>query len=300
MRKSSSPSLNFFEVQRSNERKTWVLFFFFFLLVLILTAGICFYLQEFIITPIIILVLSAIYAFFAYTHSSFFILSLFQATSAQSHPKYKQLSNIVEELSVACGIQPPKIVIVHSVALNAFASGTDPQNSVVGVTTGLLDTLDRDELSGVIAHELAHIVQKDTKVMVLSILFVGIIGMLSDFFLRMTVYGSSSDRRDKGQLQLFLIIFAIVLAILAPVLAQLIRLAISRKREYLADATAVQLTRYPAGLASALEKIKKGSTLDVGDTVAQLCIHNNTGHWFSGLFSTHPPIEKRIDALKRM
>jgi heat shock protein HtpX len=297
---STAPKLNFFEVQRKNQLLTIVLFFLFFLIIALLIFAFSFIFQEFILTPIIIFILSIFYAVIVYSYSSTIIASLLDAKPNVEHPKLKQLQNIVEELSVACGIRPPQIYVIQTPALNAFASGVDPDKSIIGVTTGLLDTLNRDELSGVVAHELAHIVQKDTKVVVLSLLLVGIIGILSDLVLRM-VFVSSHNRTNKnsGGAGIFILV-ALVLALLAPIFAQLIRLCISRKREYLADATAVQLTRYPAGLASALEKIKSGPALKVTDDVAQLCIHNNTGNWFSGLFSTHPPIDDRISALKRM
>lgn len=219
------------------------------------------------------------------------------------------LYNIVENLTISVGLPMPKIHIINDTAPNAFATGRDPKHASIAVTKGILEKLNKNEIEGVIAHELSHIKNYDIRLLTLTVILVGFVALLSDFFLRFTFFGRSNRSSEKGgAIQGILIIVGIVLAILAPIIATLIKLAISRKREYLADADGALITRYPQGLASALEKISKDTEpLEVANkATAHLYIANplkehvgkDSKGWFSSLFETHPPIEERIKKLK--
>lgn len=222
---------------------------------------------------------------------------------------YPQLYNIVEEMRIAAGLPSmPEVYVIEDPSPNAFAAGMNPNKSVVAVTTGLLDIMKRDELQGVIAHEISHIINRDIRYMTLATIMVGTVALLSQMFLRSMLYsggrrGSSSGKGGKGNI--ILLVVAIVFAILAPIAIQLLYFAVSRKREYLADASAARLTRYPEGLASALEKIS-GSTADlkVADkSMAPMYIANPLkpkGQRLRNLSSTHPPLEQRIRILRSM
>ena len=210
-------------------------------------------------------------------------------------------------MSIAAGLPMPKVYIVNDSAPNAFATGRDPEHASVAVTKGLLDKLDRDELQGVIAHEMAHVGNFDIRYAMLVGILVGTTVLISDFFLRGLWFGGGRGGRREGggQAQLIMIIVAVVLAVLAPIFARLLQLSISRQREYLADATAVRLTRNPKGLADALQKIS-------GDTEVLEVANRATAHLYivnpikkfekraKGLFSTHPPIEERIQILRSL
>lgn len=217
-----------------------------------------------------------------------------------------QLWNVVEEMTIAAGLaQPPKIYIIDDPALNAFAVGRKPEVAAVAVTSGLLKRLSRDELQGVIAHEIGHIRNLDIRFMTLAAVMVGAVVLISRAFLRGMFRGGrrSSSSRGGGQAQLVLLAVALVVAILAPLAAQLLYFACSRRREYLADASAARFTRYPAGLADALEKIagKRTARLDVNQAVAPLCIVNPLQEGaLLRLFSTHPPTAERVLVLRRM
>lgn len=217
-----------------------------------------------------------------------------------SREQAPDLWNIVENLSITAGLPMPKVYVVDDPAPNAFATGRDPKHAVVAVTTGLLGILNRTELEGVIAHELSHIGNRDMLVSTVAVVLAGFLAILADIFLRMTLFGGG-DRDNKGN-ALFAVL-AIVGIILAPIAAQLIQLAISRKREFLADASGALLTRYPDGLASALQKISQSGRpmRSANDATAHLFIANPFG---SGarksvhkLFMTHPPVEERVAAL---
>jgi heat shock protein HtpX len=221
------------------------------------------------------------------------------------------LHRLVENLSITAGISKPRIYFINDSAPNAFATGRDPNHAVICVTSGLLDKLDKTELQGVIAHEMSHIGNYDIRLMTIVVVLVGVIALLSDWFLRWTWWGGGRKRNDSegGQLQLIMFILAIVLAILAPIIATLIKLAISRNREYLADSTGALLTRYPDGLASALEKISKDSEpLEAANkATAHLYIaspfkedENGSISWLQSMFETHPPIKDRIKRLRGM
>jgi heat shock protein HtpX len=222
-----------------------------------------------------------------------------------------QLLNVVRELAIAANVPMPKVYLIDDSAPNAFATGRDPQHASIAVTTGLLEKLDREELQGVIAHELSHVGNLDIRFTLLVGVIVGSIALLADFYLRWTWWGGGprSDSRGRGSggggIQAIMIVLAIVLAILAPIAARLVQLAVSRQREYLADATAVSLTRNPYGLERALAKISGDrEVLEVANRATQHLYFANPIKKFekraSGLFSTHPPIVDRINRLREL
>lgn len=215
---------------------------------------------------------------------------------------HKETYRLVENLSITAGLPIPKIYVIEDTALNAFATGRDPKHGVICFTTGIIDHLEKTELEGVIAHELSHIGNRDTLISTVVVILVGFVALLADWFRHFAFYGSR-DRDNRNQAQAVLFIAAIILSILAPLAALLIQLAISRKREFLADASGALLTRYPEGLASALQKIS-------GDTEPLEAANRATAHLYianpfkgkkvTKLFMTHPPIEERIAALRGM
>ncbi len=214
------------------------------------------------------------------------------------------LWRMVENLCIAQGLHMPRVYIINDESINAFATGRDPQHASIAVTTGALEKLKNEELEGVLAHELSHVKNYDILVMTVVIVLVGIIALLSNWFVRMNLWGGGRDRDDRNGSGVFVII-GIVLMILAPIVAQLIQLAVSRQREYLADASGALLTRYPEGLALALEKIaaEHHPTQNATQATAHLYFSNpflGSKGWFVGLFSTHPPIEDRIKRLRGM
>lgn len=213
------------------------------------------------------------------------------------------LHNTVEGLAIAAGIPKPRVYVIDDPAPNAFATGRDPQHAAVAVTKGLLDKMNRQELEGVLAHEMSHIEDYDIRFSTLVVVLVGTIALLSDFFWRGTLWGGGR-RRDEGGSG-YLMIVGLVLAILAPIVAQLIQLAVSRQREYLADANGARLTRNPEGLASALTKLEADTEplAAANKATAHLYIVNplhDVGGWLNGLFDTHPPIEERIRRLRTL
>jgi heat shock protein HtpX len=220
--------------------------------------------------------------------------------------EYPDLWNVVENLSITAGLPMPKVYVVDDPAPNAFATGRDPEHAVVAATTGLLKILNRIELEGVMAHELSHVGNRDMLVMTVAVVLAGFIALLADFFMRTMWYGKGGGDRDKSPIFLILGIAGIILA---PIAAQLIKLAISRKREFLADASGALLTRYPEGLASALEKISGYAypMQNANHATAHLFIADpfggekqGIGAKISGLFMTHPSAEERIRILREM
>lgn len=256
------------------------------------------------------LVLWGILSMISYFAGSKILLAVSGAkeVTQEVHP---QLYNVVEEMRIAANLpNQPKIYIISDAAPNAFATGIKPENSAIAVTAGLLGSLNRDELQGVVAHEMSHIMNRDVLLMTIAGMMLGAITLMSEVFTRSLWFGGGSRYRSKssdkgGQAQIIIMIVAIVLAILGPIMAQLMYFAISRRREYLADASAVRLTRYPDGLASALEKIS-GTHLDLksaNKVTAPMYIINplkKKGMQISNLSSTHPPITERINILRSM
>lgn len=253
------------------------------------------------------LVLSGIMSFGSYYFSDSLILSMSKARQIQKKDN-PELFRIVENLSIGDGLPLPNIYIIEDSAPNAFATGRDPKHSVVCVTTGILDKLNKVELEGVIAHELSHVKNYDIRLMSIVVVLVGVVTLLADFFMRSMWWGGRRrDDRESGNVGAIFLVIGIILAILSPIIATLIQLAVSRKREFLADASGALLTRYPEGLASALEKIAKDrEPLEVANNAtAHLFIANpfkdkEAQSWFSNLFNTHPPIEERIKILRSM
>jgi len=211
---------------------------------------------------------------------------------------------MVENLCITAGLPVPKVYIINDPAPNAFATGRDPEHASIALTTGIIERLENEELEGVIAHELSHIKNYDIRLMTVVIVLVGVIALLSDIFLRMTLFGGGRKSSKEGNNPIFLII-GLVLIVLSPVIAKIIQLAVSRKREYLADASASLMTRYPEGLASALEKISehKQPMQKANNATAHLFIASpffGKKHLLSKFFSTHPPIEDRVKELRTM
>jgi len=218
--------------------------------------------------------------------------------------EYLELHRIVENLAITAGLPKPRVYIINDAAPNAFASGRDAKHAVIAVTTGLLLTLDRPELEGVLAHELSHVGNRDILVMTVAVVLVGFLAVISDIALRMSMFGGNRDRDNKNPIMLIAVIAAMILA---PIAAKLIQLAISRKREFLADASGALLTRYPDGLASALTKIGAYSApmQRASSATAHLFISNpfgaqKAGAFVAKMFSTHPPMQERIAALRGM
>ncbi|MBU6389270.1 M48 family metallopeptidase [Patescibacteria group bacterium] len=218
-----------------------------------------------------------------------------------SQKQYPQVYRTVQNLTITAGLPMPRLFLINDTAMNAFATGRDPRHAALALTQGLIDKLDDNELSGVIAHEMSHVGNEDIRLMSMVMVMGGLIALLSDFFLRSLWWGGERRRDDNGNSGLLMII-ALILALLAPLAATLIQLAISRKREFMADASGVLLTRYPEGLISALTKIGGDrEPLEVANkATAHMYFKNPLPEgWLSNLFSTHPPIAERIAALQK-
>lgn len=228
--------------------------------------------------------------------------------------KNPELYRVLENLSIAAGLPMPKLFLIHDQAPNAFATGRDPKHAVVAVTSGLLERLNRTELEGVLAHELSHVGNRDMLISTVAVVLVGFIAILSDMFMRSLWWGGFRGRNHDNRLGGIMLLVGIVLSILAPIIASLIHLAISRRREFLADTSGALLTRYPEGLASALEKISRNSIpmQTASNATAHLFLENPFGadhtsmgsaqakktSWLIKLFMTHPPVEERVSALR--
>lgn len=252
------------------------------------------------------LIVSGIFTLASYYWSDKLILTISGAHQI-SEKENPLLFRIVENLCIGAGLPMPKVYVINDSAPNAFATGRDPEHTVLCVTTGLLDKLERLELEGVVAHELSHIKNYDTRLMGIVAILVGVVALLADWFMRSLWWGGKTDREERSNVQAIFVILGIIFAILSPLIATLIQLAISRRREFLADASAALLTRYPEGLAHALEKISKDREVLEAATnaTAHLYIVNpfkgkDFSAWFAGLFNTHPPVEERIRTLRSM
>jgi len=290
----------------SNKRKSYLLVFLFIVVII----GLGYVLGYFWGAPYFGLALAAIFTII-YTIIIFYSgdKAILAMTSAKPVKKedYPHLFHTVEGLAIAAGIPKPKLYVIDDTAINAFATGRNPQNAAITVTKGCVNRLNRQELEGVIAHEMAHIKNFDIRLMLITVMMVGVILLLSDFMLRSFIWGGHGKKRDSGgQGQLILIIIGIALAILAPIFAHLIKLAISRKREYLADASGAMLTRYPQGLANALKKIRDDQEPLVeaaNRATASLFIANPLKRLKGrkiNLWSTHPDVNSRISKLEGM
>ncbi len=252
---------------------------------------------------VVAVVFSVIMSFASYWWSDKIVLSMSGAkevTRENARPIY----NIVENLCITAGLPVPKIYVINDPSPNAFATGRDPDHAVIAITTGLAEKLEKKELEGVIAHELSHIGNRDMLLSTVVVILVGFVALMADWFRHFVWFaGGDSDNRDRGQLGIILFLAGVVLSLLAPIAAMLIQLAISRKREFLADADGALLTRYPEGLASALEKISADPApmRSANRATAHLFIANPfKGKKVSNLFQTHPPIAERVKRLREM
>ncbi len=290
--------------QDQNIRKTWFLMSMFFVVVIGIAWAFSYLLQN----PSILyigVVFSVGMNIWSYWYSDKLVIKMSGAVPA-TREEYFDLWNAVENLSITAGLPMPKLYVIHDDSPNAFATGRDKNHAAVAATTGLLKILSKTELEGVMAHELSHIGNRDTLLATAVVVLVGFVAIISDMFLRATMWGSG-NRGNGGRFMIVLMIVGVVLAILAPIIAKLIHLAISRKRELLADASGALLTRYPDGLASALEKISAypQGLARQNTAMAHLYISNplkvdNKVSFMKKLFMTHPPTEERVAALKGM
>lgn len=285
--------------QDRNIAKTWLLMGTFLVAVIGLGWAFSYVFNEPVILPFAI-ILAIVMNVGSYWFSDKLVVSMSGAKLADER-QYADLHNIVENLAITAGLPKPKVYVMQDPSPNAFATGRNAKHAVVAVTTGLLSILDRTELEGVIAHELSHIGNRDMLVSTVAVVLVGFVTLLSDFFLRASMFGGDRDNKASG----FLVIAGVVLALLSPIIATLMQLAISRRREFLADASGALLTRYPEGLASALQKIAAyGAPMRrANHATAHLFIANPFGPgghvrgFLNTMFSTHPPVEARVKAL---
>lgn len=279
-----------------NRRKSYLLLFIVpvILLALIFVSGSIFVPRA---SPFLILAagsgISVLYVLFSYFKSDEMILSVVGAEPADRQ-KYDQLYSLMEGLTISSGMEMPDLYVQDKPGINAFATGRKPEDGKVCVTTGALEKLDQDELEGVLAHELAHIQNYDILFMTVAVALIGVISILSELLLHSMYFGGDDNSPP------WLVVAGFALAILAPISARMVQLAMSRKREYLADASGAQMTRYPEGLASALEKIQnENSEMKVNKAVSHLYFSNPLGNK-KNFFSTHPPLEKRVERLRNM
>jgi heat shock protein HtpX len=311
-----------YEQIAKNKRRTFVLLFFFVVLIAGAALAFNFLLGFGLVGVTLAIVLAIALAWGSYFYSDRVALAASRARPAEG-PEYQRYHNLVEGLCIAAGLPKPRLYVVDDPAPNAFATGRNPKHAALAVTTGLLEKMNRVELEGVIAHELAHVKNYDILVTTVAVTAVGAIALLSDLGLRFMWFGGGSDRRDRadsGNLGIILVILAFALLVLAPFVAMLMQFAMSRRRELLADASGVQLTRYPPGLIAALEKLKEDKAIVHHATraTAQLWIESpldrgkgggadgqdghkkKRGSWLNRAFDTHPPLDERIQILKEM
>jgi heat shock protein HtpX len=293
--------MNIYKEQSKNVWKTWALMTIF--LVIVIALG-WFFAQAY--NSPVLLYIAVIFSIgmniFSYWFSDKIVLKMYRAQEV-TDISHVDLYNIVENLSITAGLPMPKVYVIPDPAPNAFATGRNKDHAAVAVTTGLIERLNKTELEGVIAHELAHIGNRDILISTVIVVLVGFISILSDMFMRSMWFGGHRDDDSKAA-GIFALV-GIILAILSPIIATIIQLAISRKREYLADASGALLTRYPEGLASALEKISSypGEMQRATNATAHMFIANpfgRVGHRLGTLFATHPPVQDRIQILRGM
>lgn len=296
-----------YEQISGNKRKSFFLVLFFLCLIFVLAWILGEQTGLGSLAFILAVIIAVALTFGSYYASDKIVLAISKAKPVEKKD-YPHLYNVVEGLAIAGGLPKPRCYIIDDTAPNAFASGRNPKNSVIVVTKGLLQKLNRAELEGVIAHEMAHIKNYDILVMTLTVVMVGVVVLLSDWILHSFIWGGGRRRRSSkgsGNAGAILVVVGLVLAILSPLIAQLIRLAISRKREFLADANGAFLTRYPPGLASALRKLDadKEPLEAANKATAHLYIVNplkDIKGVVNKMYSTHPPIEERVAALEKM
>jgi heat shock protein HtpX len=292
--------MDLYQQRSSNIRRTWALVLGFLIVVIAIGYVVSAYYGNPGILYIAVFIAVAT-NFYAYWQSDKLVLSMSHARPA-TREEFFDLYTVTENLAITAGLPLPKLYVIDDPAPNAFATGRDEKHAVVCATTGLLAALSRPELEGVIAHELSHIKNRDILLMTITVVLAGFVAIVADIFLRMSFYGGHRDREGGNTL---ILVLGIVGIILAPLAAQLIKLAISRRREYLADASGALLTRYPEGLASALQKISAANVplRHKSHATAHLFIDEPFGKpegrtsWIENLFATHPPVQDRIKAL---
>jgi len=296
--------MNFYQERASNIRRTWALVLGFLIVVIAVGYAISWYYDNPAILVIAVIIAVAT-NFYAYWASDKLVLSLNHARPAL-RTDFFDFYTMTENLAITAGLPMPKLYVIDDPAPNAFATGRDEKHAVVCATTGLLSLMTRSELEGVIGHELSHIKNRDILLMTIAVVLAGFVALAANIFLRMSFFGGG--RRDNGEGNIIFMILAIVGIILAPIAAKLIELAVSRQREYLADASSVLLTRYPEGLASALQKLENYSLpmrspnlatahLFINDPFGSKKESGGSAGWIERLFSTHPPIQDRINIL---
>ncbi len=301
-----------YEQIAANKRKTFLLIFGFVLLLGLVGAAFDLLLRGGVVGLVIVALIVIVSSIGSYYNSDKVALAVSHARPADPQ-QYARLYNLVEGLCIASGLPKPNLYIIDDPAPNAFSTGRNPKHAAIAVTTGLLEKMNRVELEGVLAHELSHIRNYDILVMTLTVTMVGMIALLSDFFLRFMFFSGGragrSSNDENNPVGAILMIFGFLLLIFAPLIAYTMQFAVSRRREYLADASGVQLTRYPPGLISALEKLEEDQTVPrtASKATAHLWIEqpldkeSNKGHTrLNHLFDTHPPLEDRIRALQQM
>ncbi len=298
-----------YEQIAANKRKTAFLIFLFVALLFAIGFVINFLFKGGVVGLVIVAIIVIVASVASYYNSDKVALSMSHAVPADP-VQYARLHNLVEGLCIASGLPKPRLYIVDDPAPNAFSTGRNPKHAAIAVTTGLLDTMNRVELEGVLAHELSHIKNYDVLIMTIAVTMVGIIAVISDFFLRLTFWTAGGDERnDNNPLGIVFAVLGFALLIFAPIIAKLMQFTISRRREYQADASGVQMTRYPPGLISALKKLEDDprSVKTASKATAHLWIEepldtdSNRGHnKLNHLFDTHPPLEDRIRVLEAM
>jgi len=296
--------ISFYDQIARNKRKSILLLISIFIIFIALGYAISFAFSPdyFFLIMVLAIIISISYILGTYYNAEKIALMSVRAKKADQK-MYKQLYNAVENMSIASGMPMPKVYVMESENINAFAAGKDPKSSVICVTTGAIKKLNKQELEGLVGHEMTHIANYDIKFVTLVAIVVGAIAIFSQLFLRSLWFGGRGNRRDSnGNGSAIFFIIAIALAIIAPLIVKLVQLSISRKREYMADAGSVKLTRYPPGLIGVLEKIKKETKpmKQIPNDVAPMFFSDTVKKRLFNLFQTHPPIDSRIKALKEM
>lgn len=297
----------FQDVQAANRWRSVLLLSVSFLLLVLVASAVSYYLQAGAFGFVIAVVIAVASTWGAYWKSDTIALRITGAHRVDETTQ-PQLLNVVQEMRLASGLPMPKVAVIDDPAPNAFATGRDPEHATVAVTTGLLERMNREQLQGVLAHELSHVANRDTLVATLAVTIAGTLAILVDIAWRMSAFGGSTSRRrsnDNNPLQAVLLVLAVVAIVLAPLAAQLLQAAVSRRREQLADATAVSFTRNPAGLRSALEVLRDDSTVvrHTSRATAHLWIESpldREGSRWNRMFDTHPPLQQRIAVLEEM
>jgi heat shock protein HtpX len=296
---------NLYTQKDSNIRKTWLLITM--SLIFVIGVGWVFsYLLRSTAILYVAVLLAVVMNMVAYWNSDKIALSM-SGAKPTTREQFLDLYRIIENLSITAGLPMPRIYVIDSAQINAFATGRDPQHAAIAVTTGALAKLNKNETEGVLAHELSHVGNRDILVSTVVVVLAGVVAILADWFFRMSFWGGMGRRDDRNGGGEYLMIIGLIFALLAPLASTLMQLAVSRKREYLADASGALLTRYPEGLASALEKIEEDANpmRTATNATAHLFISSpfkgkqKTG-WLVRLFSTHPPLEERIRILREM